>query len=47
MLPSPPPRPETTDERTPAEDITFRSEMTVQLIKHAARDADVIWAARA
>jgi thymidylate synthase (FAD) len=26
--------------------ITFRSEMTVELIKHAASDADVIWAAR-
>src|SRR5258708_10662968 len=27
-------------------DITFRSNMTVELIKHAASDADVIWAAR-
>jgi thymidylate synthase (FAD) len=27
-------------------DITFRSDMTVELIKHAASDADVIWAAR-
>ena len=27
-------------------DITFRSEMTVELVKHAASDADVIWAAR-
>jgi thymidylate synthase (FAD) len=27
-------------------DITFRSTMTVDLIKHAASDADVIWAAR-
>jgi thymidylate synthase (FAD) len=27
-------------------DITFRSIMTVELIKHAASDADVIWAAR-
>jgi len=26
--------------------ITFRSDMTVELIKHAATDADVIWAAR-
>ena len=26
--------------------ITFRSDMTVELIKHAASDADVIWAAR-
>jgi thymidylate synthase (FAD) len=27
-------------------DITFRSDMTVELIKHSASDADVIWAAR-
>jgi thymidylate synthase (FAD) len=27
-------------------DIRFRSDMTVELIKHAASDADVIWAAR-
>ena len=27
-------------------DITFRSNMTVELIKHSASDADVIWAAR-
>ncbi len=27
-------------------DITFRSDMTVELIKHAASDADVVWAAR-
>ena len=27
-------------------DITFRSGMTVELVKHAASDADVIWAAR-
>ena len=27
-------------------DITFRSDMTVELVKHAASDADVIWAAR-
>ncbi|MGO8956252.1 MAG: FAD-dependent thymidylate synthase [Streptosporangiaceae bacterium] len=27
-------------------DITFRSDMTVDLIKHAASDGDVIWAAR-
>ncbi|HEY2641813.1 MAG TPA: FAD-dependent thymidylate synthase [Streptosporangiaceae bacterium] len=27
-------------------DVTFRSDMTVELIKHAASDADVIWAAR-
>jgi thymidylate synthase (FAD) len=26
--------------------ITFRSDMTVELVKHAASDADVIWAAR-
>ena len=28
------------------QDIAFRSDMTVELIKHAASDADVIWAAR-
>jgi thymidylate synthase (FAD) len=28
------------------EDVEFRSDMTVELIKHAASDADVIWAAR-
>ena len=28
------------------EDVVFRSDMTVELIKHAACDADVIWAAR-
>jgi thymidylate synthase (FAD) len=27
-------------------DIRFRSDMTVELVKHAASDADVIWAAR-
>ena len=27
-------------------DIAFRSDMTVELVKHAASDADVIWAAR-
>ena len=26
--------------------IEFRSDVTVELIKHAASDADVIWAAR-
>jgi thymidylate synthase (FAD) len=31
---------------TTVQDITFRSDMTVELIKHAASDADVIWAAR-
>jgi thymidylate synthase (FAD) len=31
---------------TSVPDITFRSEMTVELVKHAASDADVIWAAR-
>ena len=31
---------------TTVQDITFRSNMTVELIKHAASDADVIWAAR-
>jgi thymidylate synthase (FAD) len=30
----------------PVQGITFRSDMTVELIKHAASDADVIWAAR-
>src|SRR5262249_50784095 len=28
------------------EDVSFRSDMTVELVKHAASDADVIWAAR-
>lgn len=28
------------------EEITFRSDVTVELVKHAASDADVIWAAR-
>lgn len=28
------------------QDVVFRSDMTVELIKHAASDADVIWAAR-
>ena len=27
-------------------EVEFRSDMTVELIKHAASDADVIWAAR-
>jgi thymidylate synthase (FAD) len=31
---------------TTVQDITYRSDMTVELIKHAASDADVIWAAR-
>ena len=31
---------------TSVQGITFRSDMTVELIKHAASDADVIWAAR-
>jgi thymidylate synthase (FAD) len=31
---------------TTVPDITFRSDMTVELIKHSASDADVIWAAR-
>src|SRR5580704_9665358 len=31
---------------TDVQGITFRSDMTVELIKHAATDADVIWAAR-
>jgi thymidylate synthase (FAD) len=31
---------------TTVQDISFRSDMTVELIKHAASDADVIWAAR-
>ena len=30
----------------PVEGVVFRSDMTVELIKHAASDADVIWAAR-
>ncbi|MBO0821120.1 MAG: FAD-dependent thymidylate synthase, partial [Nocardiopsaceae bacterium] len=29
-----------------ATDIKFRDDMTVELVKHAASDADVIWAAR-
>jgi len=33
-------------QETPGPDITFRSDMTGELIKHAASDADVIWAAR-
>ena len=28
------------------EEVTFRSDMTVELVKHAASDADVLWAAR-
>ncbi len=28
------------------DEITFRSDITVELVKHAASDADVIWAAR-
>ncbi len=28
------------------QDVVFRSDMTVELVKHAACDADVIWAAR-
>src|ERR1700739_2867425 len=28
------------------QDITFRSDVTVELVKHSASDADVIWAAR-
>ncbi len=31
---------------TTVPDITFRSDMTVELVKHAASDADVVWAAR-
>jgi len=27
-------------------DLRFRSDVTVELVKHAANDADVIWAAR-
>ncbi len=30
----------------PAAEVVFRSDMTVELIKHSASDADVIWAAR-
>ena len=29
-----------------SQEITFRSDVTVELVKHAASDADVIWAAR-
>lgn len=29
-----------------SDEITFRSDVTVELVKHAASDADVIWAAR-
>ncbi len=29
-----------------ADEVRFRSDMTVELVKHAASDADVIWAAR-
>jgi thymidylate synthase (FAD) len=28
------------------EEVRFRSDMTVELVKHAACDADVLWAAR-
>ena len=35
-----------TGRMTSVPDITFRSDMTVELVKHAASDADVIWAAR-
>jgi len=28
------------------EEVTFRSDVTVELVKHAASDADVLWAAR-
>ena len=35
-----------TSSMTTVPSITFRSDMTVELIKHAASDADVIWAAR-
>src|SRR5580693_2608018 len=28
------------------DEVAFRSDMTVELVKHAASDADVIWAAR-
>lgn len=31
---------------TTVPDIAFRSDMTVELVKHSASDADVIWAAR-
>jgi thymidylate synthase (FAD) len=36
----------TASRMTTVPDITFRSDMTVELVKHAASDADVIWAAR-
>lgn len=31
---------------TDVQEITFTSDMTVELVKHAASDADVVWAAR-
>jgi thymidylate synthase (FAD) len=36
----------TTSTMNGVQEITFTSQMTVELIKHAASDADVIWAAR-
>jgi thymidylate synthase (FAD) len=36
----------TASRMTTVPEITFRSDMTVELVKHAASDADVIWAAR-
>ena len=32
--------------QAPSDEVRFRSGMTVELVKHAASDADVIWAAR-
>jgi thymidylate synthase (FAD) len=29
-----------------SEEVRFRSDVTVELVKHAACDADVLWAAR-
>jgi thymidylate synthase (FAD) len=36
----------TADNSTPPAEVAFRGDMTVELVKHAASDADVIWAAR-
>src|SRR5215472_9148020 len=44
-LPRTPP-PSQPPEGAPLTDIDFRSEMTVELVKHSASDSDVIWAAR-
>lgn len=36
----------TASRMTTMPDLTFRGDMTVELVKHAASDADVLWAAR-